>query len=106
LTALAAGFKTGKLKYGHRGLNQAVRRLEDGRVFITSQNHGYAVLPESVDGNIARVTFVNINDGTCEGIRYKNAPVSTVQFHPEASAGPMDTSFLFDDFISSMEVTR
>ena len=99
LMALANGFKTQKLKYGHRGSNQPVKDLETGRVYITSQNHGYAVVSESIDINIADEWFINVNDKTCEGLKYKNAPIFTVQFHPEACGGPKDTAFLFDMFI-------
>lgn len=103
LLALANGFKTHKLKYGHRGANQPVKDLTNGKVYISSQNHGYAVSSESIDNNIANEWFININDKTCEGIIYRNAPIMTVQFHPEACAGPLDTAFLFDKFIESME---
>ena len=102
LLALATGAKTEKLKYGHRGANQPATELETGRVFITSQNHGYAVDNDSVKGD-AKVSFVNANDGTCEGVTYTDMPAFSVQFHPEASAGPLDTSFLFDKFIALIE---
>lgn len=102
LLALATGAKTEKLKYGHRGANQPATDIATGRVYITSQNHGYAVVNDSVKGN-AKVSFVNANDGTCEGIEYTNMPAFSVQFHPEASAGPLDTSFLFDKFVSLIE---
>lgn len=102
LTALAYGGDTGKLKYGHRGANHPVKDLAIDRTYITSQNHGYAVLAESLDKNIAEVTHINMNDGTVEGVSYKNKPVFTVQFHPEASPGPMDTAYLFDNFIKLM----
>ena len=101
LTALAAGGETVKLKYGHRGANQPVRRLEDGRCFITSQNHGYAVRSESMTG-LAQLSFVNANDGSCEGLDYPDLGCFTVQFHPEACAGPRDTGFLFDHFLAMM----
>jgi carbamoyl-phosphate synthase small subunit len=103
LLALAHGFKTSKLKYGHRGANQPVKDLIEGRVYITSQNHGYAVVSESVDAETAEVGHVNANDGTCEGVRYKSGNVFTVQFHPEACGGPRDTAFLFGRFVSHME---
>ena len=103
LLALAHGFKTNKLRYGHRGANQPAKDLTDGRVYITSQNHGYAVVSDSIDKNIADEWFVNVNDNTCEGIIYKNAPICSVQFHPEACGGPLDTGFLFDRFIKTME---
>ncbi len=104
LMALANGFKTEKLKYGHRGANQPVKDLSTGNVYITSQNHGYAVVSSSIDKAIATELFVNVNDRTCEGVEYKNSPVFTVQFHPEACGGPKDTAFLFDRFIKMMEV--
>ena len=106
LLALAHGFKTKKLKYGHRGANHPVKNLETGRVYISSQNHGYAVVSESVDSKIASELFINVNDGTNEGIRYKNKPVFSVQFHPEACGGPKDTDFLFDEFIKMMDEGR
>ena len=101
LAALAMGGETVKLKYGHRGANQPVRRTESGRCYITSQNHGYAVVSESMEG-IARVSYLNANDGSCEGLEYPGKRCFTVQFHPEASAGPHDTEFLFDRFIALM----
>ena len=98
LLALAQGAKTAKLKYGHRGANQPVKDLKTGRVYITSQNHGYAVVNDSLPAS-ASISFLNANDGTCEGIEYHNMPAFTIQFHPEASAGPLDTNYLFDRFI-------
>ena len=103
LTALAAGAKTCKLKYGHRGANQPVSHISGKRTFITSQNHGYAVVADTVDTSIAEVSHVNANDGTVEGVRYKNMPCFTVQFHPEACGGPRDTAYLFDEFVSMMK---
>ena len=102
LLALATGARTGRLAYGHRGGNHPVRDLEKGRVFITSQNHGYMVLSDSVDPAVAEVSHVNVNDGTCEGLRYKRPNCFTTQFHPEASPGPKDTEYLFDRFVASM----
>jgi len=99
LLALSHGFKTKKLKYGHRGANQPVKDLFAGRVFISSQNHGYYVTNESIDKSKARLWFVNLNDNTCEGIKYQNAPAFSVQFHPEGCGGPKDTGFLFDEFL-------
>jgi len=93
LLALANGYSTRKLKFGHRGANQPVKELATGRVYITSQNHGYAVVADNG-------SFVNVNDGTCEGIDYGKS--FSVQFHPEACGGPLDTSFLFDRFIERM----
>ena len=102
LTALALGGDTVKLKYGHRGGNQPVKDLQTGRTRITSQNHGYAVVAESLKGAGAE-TFVNANDGSCEGMAYPDLNCFTVQFHPEACPGPQDTAFLFDRFIAMME---
>ncbi len=101
LTALAMGGKTVKLKYGHRGANQPVKDLIGGRTYITSQNHGYAVVSESLKG-IGTETFINANDQSCEGMEYPGKNCFTVQFHPEACGGPRDTGFLFDRFISMM----
>ena len=103
LMALAHGARTEKLKYGHRGANQPVIDLALDRTFVTSQNHGYAVVSDSVDSSIAEVSHINANDKTCEGVRYKNAKAFTVQFHPEAHGGPLDTAYLFDEFIDMME---
>ncbi len=100
LTALAAGGGTYKLKFGHRGVNQPVKEVGGTRTWITSQNHGYAV-SGGVPGG--RVSFVNANDGTCEGVDYPDLRAFTVQFHPEACAGPRDTAFLFDRFLALME---
>ena len=102
LLALANGFKTGKLKYGHRGANQPVKDLSTGRVYITSQNHGYEVITESIDKNIAKASFENVNDKTCEGIEYINKPVFSSQFHPDDCLSPHGTGFLFEKFIESM----
>ena len=93
LLALANGYKTQKLKFGHRGANQPVREVATGQVYITSQNHGYAVVAENG-------SFVNVNDRTCEGLDYGSA--FSVQFHPEARGGPLDTAFLFDRFVERM----
>ena len=98
LLALASGAQTEKLKYGHRGANQPVKYLKNGRVYISSQNHGYAVKNETLPEG-AVLSFINTNDNTCEGIVYKNFPGFSVQFHPEACSGPLDTSFLFDEFV-------
>lgn len=101
LLALASGARTTKLKYGHRGANQPARQVKGTRTYITSQNHGYAVIPDSLKDGF--VSFVNANDGTCEGIEYPSDMAFSVQFHPEACSGPKDTSFLFDKFINMME---
>ena len=102
LVALAMGGKTMKLKYGHRGGNQPVKDLKGGRTYITSQNHGYAVIKDSLTG-IAEEIFVNANDGSNEGLFYPKKKCFTVQFHPEAAAGPKDAGFLFDKFIGMTE---
>ena len=102
LLALAHGFKTGKLHYGHRGANHPVKNEETGRIYISSQNHGYEVLTDSIDGTLARQLFVNVNDGSNEGIRYLKENAFSVQFHPEACGGPKDTEFLFDEFMKMM----
>ncbi len=106
LLALANGCRTAKLKYGHRGANQPVKNKHTGRVYISSQNHGYAVQTESINPSIAKELYVNVNDGTCEGIEYCNFPAFSVQFHPEACGGPHDTRFLFDQFITMMETRK
>lgn len=103
LLALANGAKTEKLKYGHRGGNQPVKDLSTGRTYITSQNHGYHVVGETLSKDVGEISHVSGNDGSCEGIRYKNSPAFSVQFHPEAKGGPLDTSFLFKDFVKMME---
>ncbi len=105
LLALSQGAKTEKLHYGHRGANQPAKELRTDRVYITSQNHGYAVINDSVPDN-AEVSFVNGNDGTCEGVTYKDMPAFSVQFHPEACGGPKDTAFLFDRFIEMIESNK
>jgi carbamoyl-phosphate synthase small subunit len=98
ILALAAGGDTYKLPYGHRGVNQPVQDLITRRCYITSQNHGYAVRQEALPGDW-EPWFVNVHDGTSEGIRSRSRPFFSVQFHPEASPGPEDTAFLFDDFM-------
>ncbi len=100
--ALATGADTYKLKYGHRGGNHPVKDLETGRVYISSQNHGYAVDDKALDENVAVPAFVNVNDGTNEGLKYIGKNIFTVQFHPEACPGPQDSSYLFDRFITMM----
>lgn len=102
LLALAMGAKTEKLKYGHRGVNQPVKNLETGRTYISSQNHGYAVINETVEEIGGEISYINANDGTNEGINYPDKRAFSVQFHPEACSGPHDTRFLFDKFIDMM----
>lgn len=106
LMALAAGADTHKMKYGHRGGNHPVKDLETGRVYISSQNHGYVVDVEHLDQKIAVPAFVNVNDGTNEGLSYQGKNIFTVQFHPEACPGPQDSGYLFERFISMMEVAK
>ena len=103
LMALATGADTFKLKYGHRGGNHPVKDMETGRVYISSQNHGYAVNPESLDPKVAVPAFTNVNDGTNEGLKYVGKNIFTVQYHPEACPGPQDSSYLFDRFLKMME---
>ncbi len=98
LFALAMGGKTAKMKYGHRGVNQPVKDLKTGRVYISSQNHGYQVQSASIE-KVGKLRFINANDNTCEGIDYPEYNAFTVQFHPEACSGPKDLAFLFDRFI-------
>ncbi len=102
LMALANGADTYKLKYGHRGGNHPVKDLATGRVYISSQNHGYVVDTDSIPGDIAEPAFVNVNDGTNEGLSYTGKKIFTVQFHPEASPGPMESGELFDKFIENV----
>jgi carbamoyl-phosphate synthase small subunit len=102
LMALAAGASTHKLKYGHRGGNHPVKDLKTGRVYISSQNHGYVVDDESIDPAVAVPAFKNVNDGTNEGLAYVGKNIFTVQFHPEACPGPQDSGYLFDRFIEMM----
>ena len=103
LMALANGGRTEKLKYGHRGANQPVIDLESGLTYVTSQNHGYAVVGDSISPETGSVSHINANDKTCEGIRYSKVNAFTVQFHPEAHGGPLDTAYLFDEFIKIMD---
>lgn len=102
LLALSQGAETSKLKYGHRGVNQPVKNLETGRTYISSQNHGYAVENDTVEKTGGKISYINANDSTCEGIDYPEKKAFSVQFHPEACSGPHDTRFIFDKFIAMM----
>jgi carbamoyl-phosphate synthase small subunit len=97
IAALAMGAKTYKLKFGHRGANHPVKDLRSGRVAVTSQNHGYAVSPDSLPKSV-QVTHLNLNDGTCEGFLHEDARLFAVQYHPESSPGPHDSLHLFREF--------
>ena len=102
ILALAMGANTYKLKFGHRGSNQPVKNIENGKVYITSQNHGYAVEAKSLQGLPLKITHLSLNDGSVEGIRHVSLPISSVQYHPEAAPGPNDSVRLFDEFIDNM----
>lgn len=106
LMALANGADTHKMKYGHRGGNHPVRDLSDGRVYISSQNHGYVVDTDNLDPSIAVPAFENVNDGTNEGLSYTGKNIFTVQYHPEACPGPRDSAYLFDRFMKMMEESK
>ena len=101
----AYGGKTFKLKFGHRGGNQPVKDLRNGQVAITSQNHGFAIDPSSLPGNV-EVTHINLNDGTVEGMRHREAPVLSVQYHPEAAPGPNDAKYFFSEFAAMIDKGR
>lgn len=102
LLAWALGGKTFKLKFGHRGANHPVKDLDTGLVYITSQNHGYAVDPDSLKGSGAAVTQINLNDGTVEGLRHDELLAWSIQYHPEASPGPLDNGYLFEKFVCQL----
>lgn len=102
LMALATGADTFKMKYGHRGGNHPVKDLSTGRVYISSQNHGYVVDMDKLDSKVAVPAFINVNDGTNEGLSYTGKNIFTVQFHPEACPGPQDSGYLFDRFFTMM----
>ena len=106
LMALANGADTYKMKYGHRGGNHPVKDLKTGRVYISSQNHGYVVNTNTLDPSVAVPAFTNVNDGTNEGLAYTGKNIFTVQFHPEACPGPQDSGYLFDRFMNMMEVNK
>lgn len=103
LMALATGADTEKMRWGHRGGNHPVKDLSTGRVYISSQNHGYVIKGETIKEDVAEVSFRNVNDNTIEGLHYKNKKIRTVQFHPEACPGPQDTAYLFDEFMDVMK---
>jgi carbamoyl-phosphate synthase small subunit len=101
LIGRAFGARTFKLKFGHRGANHPVKDLQDGRVYITAQNHGYAVDADSLKDGL-EVTHINLNDGTVEGLRHKELPIFAIQYHSEASPGPLDSAYLFEQFLGMM----
>ena len=102
IIARALGAETFKLKFGHRGGNHPVKDLATGRVYITAQNHGYAVMADSLPPNL-EVSHINLNDDTVEGLTHKNMPLFTIQYHSEASPGPRDNEYLFDRFLSLID---
>ncbi len=103
IVGLALGGRTYKLKFGHRGTNQPVKNLKENKVYITSQNHGFAVEAESLDGTGLEVSHINLNDGSVEGMQHKKLPIQTVQMHPEANPGPWDIENIFDKFVKDLK---
>lgn len=103
IVALALGGKTYKLKFGHRGTNQPVKNLKENKVYITSQNHGFAVDEKSLEGTGLNASYINLNDGSVEGMQHKDLPIQTIQYHCEASPGPWDTEQIFDQFINNLK---
>ena len=101
----AFGASTFKLKFGHRGANHPVKDLATGRVHITAQNHGYAVDPDGLSADV-EVAQVHLNDGTCEGLRHRTEPALSIQYHSEASPGPLDSVYVFDRFLEMMDEFR
>jgi carbamoyl-phosphate synthase small subunit len=106
LLGLAFGGKTFKLKFGHRGANHPVKHLPTGKVEITAQNHGFCVDVDSIKDPDIEITHINLNDQTLEGMRHRKLPILSVQYHPEASPGPHDAAYLFDEFIGYMERSK
>jgi carbamoyl-phosphate synthase small subunit len=104
LMGLALGGRTFKLKFGHRGANQPVKNLRSGRIEVTSQNHGFAVAPDSLSDKDVEITHINLNDNTLEGFRHRRYPMVAVQYHPEAAPGPHDARYLFTEFKQLMDV--
>jgi carbamoyl-phosphate synthase small subunit len=105
IIARAFGGKNYKLKFGHRGVNHPVKDLANGRVYITSQNHGYVTDPDSLPPEL-EVSHVNLNDGTIEGLRHRTLPVFAIQYHSEASPGPLDSTYIFNEFLTIMDSNR
>jgi carbamoyl-phosphate synthase small subunit len=103
IVSLALGGRTYKLKFGHRGTNQPVKNLSENKVYITSQNHGFAVDASSLEGTGLKVTHINLNDGSVEGVRHSKLPIQTVQMHPEANPGPWDIESIFDSFVKNLK---
>jgi len=105
LIARAFGARTFKLKFGHHGANHPVKDLADGRVHITAQNHGYATDPDTLAGGL-EVSHINLNDGTVEGLRHRDMPIFSIQYHSEASPGPLDNTYLFERFLDMVREAK